>query len=78
MTDPTGVMKAGQSVIHSTIKHEVLEEVITTFLWYDMDHIEKATSNCSSVDAGVFVAVVTFLLSHSLAMIGGYKKRHTE
>jgi hypothetical protein len=32
MTDPAGVMKAGQSVIHKTINHEVLEEVIATFL----------------------------------------------
>jgi hypothetical protein len=57
---------------------------------YDMDSIENDESNNSSIAAYVFIAAVTFLPSHFLAMIrvvlpsrclakiGGYTYRHTD
>jgi hypothetical protein len=43
-----------------------------------MDTMENDVSNNSSIVAGVSVAVVTFLLSQCLTMIGGYTCRYTD
>jgi hypothetical protein len=49
-----------------------------TFLWYDMDCIQKDASNTSFTVACVFISAVTFLLSRCLAMVEKYTHRCTD
>jgi hypothetical protein len=54
------------------------EELITYFLWYDVNRIQHDASNNSSIVECVLVAGVKFLPSRCLATLGRYTYRQTD
>jgi hypothetical protein len=64
--------------IEITFNKKFWEELITYFLWYDMDHIENDVSNSYSIVPCLIVAAVTFLPSRSPVTIGWYTYRCRE